>query len=72
MPKFGPIRRGDLIRGLRILGFTGPYSGAKHELMVRNTTKVILPNPHEGDISVGLLNRILRSAGISKSDWEGA
>ena len=29
MPKFGPIKRKDLIRYLQQLGFTGPYSGGK-------------------------------------------
>lgn len=38
--------------------------------MVRGPAKVVLPNPHAGDISVGLLTRILRTASISKEEWE--
>lgn len=70
MPKFGPIKRQDLIRGLKQLGFAGPYSGAKHQFMVRGTTTLRIPNPHKGDIGRELLARILREAGIDKSDWE--
>ena len=33
MPRFGPIKRRDLIRYLRRLGFEGPYSGGKHQFM---------------------------------------
>ena len=29
-----------------------------------------IPNPHRGDISAGLLARILRDAGIQRSEWE--
>ena len=29
MPRFGPIKRKDLIRYVRQLGFAGPYSGGK-------------------------------------------
>ena len=35
MAVWGPISRRDLIGGLRSLGFTGPYSGGKHQFMVR-------------------------------------
>ncbi len=35
MPRFGPIKRRDLIRYLRVLGFEGPYSGRKHQFMIR-------------------------------------
>jgi predicted RNA binding protein YcfA (HicA-like mRNA interferase family) len=70
MPPFGPIKRQDLIRYLKALGFEGPYAGGKHQYLVRNETKLALPNPHQGDISKDLLARILRQAGIDKDDWE--
>ena len=38
--------------------------------MIRNELKLTIPNPHKGDISVGLLNRILRQANISREEWE--
>lgn len=38
--------------------------------MVKDGPPLILPNPHQGDLSEGLLARILRQAGISREDWE--
>jgi hypothetical protein len=35
MPPFGPIKRKDLIRHLKQAGFEGPYSGGKHQFMIR-------------------------------------
>lgn len=70
MPPFGPIKRDRLIRALRQLGFTGPYAGGRHQLMRRGTLTVPLPNPHDEDISVALLKRILHVAGISRDEWE--
>ena len=59
MPPFGPISRRNLIRNLRKLGFEGPYSGGRHEYMIKGTLKLFVPNPHQGDISRGLLAKIL-------------
>jgi predicted RNA binding protein YcfA (HicA-like mRNA interferase family) len=59
MPRFGPIRRRELIRYLKRLGFEGPYSGGKHQFMVKDDTTVRLPNPHQGDIGQEFLARIL-------------
>lgn len=70
MPAFGPVKRGDLIRYLRKLGFEGPYSGTKHQYMVKDNITVRIPNPHRSDISKGLLAEILRQAGIDKDEWE--
>ena len=72
MPPFGPVRRRDLIRTLRELGFKGPYSGGKHEFMVRGSTVLTIPNPHRGDIGLGLLAIILRQAGVTRQEWEKA
>lgn len=70
MPPFGPIKRNDLIRTLRKAGFDGPYSGGKHQFMVRGELRLSIPNPHTGEISPSLLTRILRQANISREDWE--
>lgn len=72
MPPFGPIARKDLVRHLKALGFRGPFSGGKHQFMVKEQTTVRLPNPHQADIGKELLTRILRQAGISRETWEGA
>jgi len=70
MPAFGPISRRDLIRHLRQLGFDGPYSGGKHEFVIRGNVTLRIPNPHRGDIGRELLSRILRQAGIARDEWE--
>ncbi|GAB4189053.1 MAG: hypothetical protein Fur006_30040 [Coleofasciculaceae cyanobacterium] len=70
MPSFGPISRRDLIAALRNAGFEGPYSGGKHQFMVRDSLRVRIPNPHQGDISRNLLARILKQAGIDREEWE--
>ena len=70
MPTFGPIKRRNLIRALRGLGFEGPYSGGRHQYMVKGDLKLYIPNPHGGEISRTLLARILKQGGIARSDWE--
>ena len=70
MPKLGPIKRKDLIKYLRKLGFHGPFSGGKHEFVQKGKQRLRMPNPHKGDISQGFLIRILSEAGIERSDWE--
>ena len=72
MPPFGPVRRSELVRALRVLGFEGPFSGGKHQFMVRGEVTVRIPNPHQADIGRELLSRILRQAGIERDDWERA
>jgi len=70
MPPIGPIKRRDLIRFLKQLGFKGPFSGGKHQFLIKDDLTVWVPNPHRGDIGTGFLARILRQAGIEKSEWE--
>ncbi|MCX7049438.1 MAG: type II toxin-antitoxin system HicA family toxin [Candidatus Sumerlaeota bacterium] len=70
MPPFGPIKRKDLIRGLLQCGFTGPFSGGKHQFMMKDAISIRIPNPHTADIGVNLLARILKQAGISRQKWE--
>ncbi|MGZ6240802.1 MAG: type II toxin-antitoxin system HicA family toxin [Syntrophales bacterium] len=64
------MRRKDLIRKLKSLGFEGPYSGGKHQFMVLGDITIRIPNPHQNDIGMELLGRILCQAGISKDDWK--
>ncbi|HFD40088.1 MAG TPA: type II toxin-antitoxin system HicA family toxin [Anaerolineae bacterium] len=70
MPPFGPIKRRELVRSLRALGFKGPYVGGKHQYMVKGQLKLALPNPHQSEIGRGLLARILRQANIDRDEWE--
>ena len=70
MARIGQIKRKDLIRYFKKLGFSGPYSGGKHQFMAKGNITIRLPNPHKTDIGKELLLRILRQDGIKKSDWE--
>ncbi len=55
------IKRRELIKGLRKHGFEGPFSGGKHQFMVRGSLKLRIPNPHKSDeISPGLFGEILK------------
>ncbi len=70
MPDFGPIKRKDLVAYLRKSGFTGPFSGGKHQFMIKDNVTLRVPNPHRGDIGRDLLSRILKQADIKKEDWK--
>ena len=72
MPPWGPVPRRTLIQGLRALGFGGPFSGGRHQFMVRADIVVTIPNPHGRDVPFDLLSRVLRQAGVSRKDWENA
>lgn len=65
-----PISRRDFIERLRLMGFEGPYSGSRHEFMLRGNNRLILPNPHRSMISVDLLTRLLKQAEISREEWQ--
>jgi predicted RNA binding protein YcfA (HicA-like mRNA interferase family) len=67
MARLHPISWSDLVRRLRGLGFEGPFAGGNHPQMRRGDATII-PNPHEGDIGVGFLRRLLRQAGISREE----
>lgn len=70
MPSIGPIKRSQLIRYLRELGFDGPFPRTRHAFLRRGELKVTIPNEHTGDISRPLLLEILRQAGVSREEWE--
>lgn len=70
MGKLVPVSRGDLIKRLVALGFHGPYPGGRHEFLLRGNRRLIIPNPHRGDVSVDLLIRLLKQANVSRDEWE--
>ena len=72
MPRLSPVSRREFVRRLAKLGFEGPYTGGRHEFMLRGDRRLILPNPHRGDISADLLARLLRQAGISREEWQSS
>ena len=70
MPKLAPIKRKDLIYYFRQLGFDGPYSGGKHQIMEKGSLTITIPNPHGSDISKEFIVRILKQAEINRKVWE--
>ena len=68
MPK--PISRRDLIRRLRIFGWSGPYGGGRHQAMEKDRRSLPIPNPHGKDIDWTLTKRILKQANIDPQQWE--
>jgi hypothetical protein len=55
MPPLKPIKRLDLIYHLKQLGFDGRYSGKRHQFMLKDSLRVTILNPHQGDISANFL-----------------
>lgn len=67
------LSRRELVRRFRALGYTGPFSGGRHQFMVRGEKKIRIPNPHaSGDVHISLVKEIIRQAGISEAEWEEA
>ena len=53
MPK--PVKRRELIRRLRKLGWEGPHQRGSHPFMVKNEVRLTIPNPHKGDLDWSLV-----------------
>ncbi len=70
MPAFKPTKRSDLIYYLRKIGFVGPESGGKHQYLLKGNLKLVIPNPHESDIGIALLSRLLKQVDVSRQEWE--
>ena len=64
------ISRTNFIKRLKKLGFEGPYSGGKHQFMIKENLRLTIPNSHKGDIGIDLLSRILKQAEISNEEWQ--
>jgi predicted RNA binding protein YcfA (HicA-like mRNA interferase family) len=69
--ELSPVSWLQLIRRLKELGFSGPVSGGKHPFMIRGQVVLTIPNRHRNEVSVDLLSRILRQAGITRDEWIG-
>jgi predicted RNA binding protein YcfA (HicA-like mRNA interferase family) len=69
MKRLSSVSRRDLLRRLKQLGFEGPYTGGRHEFMVRGSKRLALPNPHRQEIGIDLLVRVLRQAGVTREEW---
>ena len=69
MPRLEPISWRKLVYTLKGFRFEGPFQSAKHPYMIKGDLALTIPNPHSEDISVDLLSKILKQAGISKKEW---
>ncbi len=69
MSKLAPISWRQLVRKLKKFGFEGPFQESKHPYMIKGDLVLTIPNPHEKEISVDLLKRILRQADIAREGW---
>lgn len=73
MSQLGPIKRKELIRRLKALGFEGPYGGARHDVMRRSADQAKVPIPRDDaksrEIGVPLQKRILLEIGVSTQEW---
>jgi len=67
--RFVPVSWTELVKGLRKLGFDGPFQGGKHPYMIKNNLVLTIPNSHRKQISIDLLSRILKQADITKEQW---
>jgi predicted RNA binding protein YcfA (HicA-like mRNA interferase family) len=67
------ISRKELLRKFKALGYSGPFSGGRHQFMIKGKKKIRIPNPHgSGDIDISLVKEILRQAGISSEERDKA
>ena len=67
------ISRKELIRKFKALGYLGPFSGGRHQFMIKGKKKIRIPNPHgSGDLDISLVKEILRQAAISNEEWDKA
>jgi len=69
MPKLGPISLRAFVVRMRKFGFAGPFQEGRHPYMIKGSTTLAVPNPHEKEISQDLLVRLLRQAGITRTEW---
>ncbi|MBU1261556.1 type II toxin-antitoxin system HicA family toxin [bacterium] len=61
----------ELIDGFRRLGYRGPFSGGRHQFMVKGRQKIRIPNPHKSkDVDISLVKEILKQANITREEWE--
>jgi predicted RNA binding protein YcfA (HicA-like mRNA interferase family) len=73
MSRLSPVTWKELVRRLHALGFDGPYSGrGPHPIMLRGEVRLVIPNPHRGDISVDLIKKILKQGEIDRDEWLSA
>jgi predicted RNA binding protein YcfA (HicA-like mRNA interferase family) len=66
-----PLSRRELIRKLKRAGFSGPFSGGRHNYLLRDRLKIFIPNPHGADIGSNIIRRIIIDADTSEDELDG-
>lgn len=64
-----PVSRRELIIKLKRLGFSGLFSGGRHQFMERDGFKIFVPNPHGKDIGKDLVKQIIKDLKISEKEF---
>ena len=62
MGRWTPCKRREFIRRLRVLGFDGPFSGARHQFLIQDEYRLTIPSDKE--YSVPQLRMMLRETAI--------
>ena len=65
-----PLSRRELIRKLKRAGFAGPFSGGRHQYVVRGKLRIFIPNPHGADIGVKIIKQIILDIGIADEEFD--
>lgn len=71
--RWTPCKRRDFLRKLRALGFEGPFSGSRHQFLVRERNRLAIPSNEE--YSVPQLRMMLREVeailgrSLSAEEW---
>lgn len=74
MAHWNPIKRRDFIRRLRQLGFEGPISGKRHEIMLYEHHRLAIPSNEEYSVPqlrmmLHQIEKILNRQ-ITTQEWE--
>ena len=68
-----PVRRTDLVKRLRKLGWKIERQGGRqHTFVVKDDVAVRIPNEHHTDIEAYHLQPILRETGITRKEWHNS
>ena len=74
MSRWKPCKRKDFIKKLRVIGFEGPYSGAKHQFMINNNHRLAIPSNNEYSVPQlkYMLKEVARIIGrnLSAGEWD--
>ena len=74
MSRWKPCKRSEFVRRLRKIGFEGPYSGTRHQFLIRENHRLTIPS--NAEYSVPQLRLLLREVGViigrdvTREEWE--